>query len=181
MLVTSHRGGLFEGWCACQHTLLLALCCFCSLPPVPQELTSDQKAVPGMSTNPYEDFAFETYTTREEDEAQGSRSKSGSDRFLDSKGGLPMSESTEVEFPTTDQPVPAISGDGPGAAVSDSVLLVNGVGLFDGAELETFEGCLAPSNLVKEIFVPVYVSYVRSPTDFWVSLKHACTFVSLCQ
>ena len=163
----------------CLHTLPLVLCPLCSLPPVPQEPTSDQEAVPGVSTDPYEDFAFETDTTGEEDEAQGSGGKSESDPLQDSKGGVSTSENAEVERPTTDQPVPAAPDVGPGAADSDSVPLVNGVGLFDGAELETFEGRLAPPDLAKETFVPVYVSYVSSPTDFWVSLRRVCMFVSL--
>ena len=52
-------------------------------------------------------------------------------------------------------------------AVSDGA---NKIGLFNVAEVKRFVGHLAPPEMVKETFVPAYVSYVSSPTDFWVRM-----------
>lgn len=70
--------------------------------------------------------------------------------------------------------MPPSSGDSSEAAVSADISVVNKVGLFHVAEVESFEGHLAPPELAKEKFVPVYVSYVSSPTDFWVRVREMC-------
>ena len=134
----------------------------CSLPPVQQESSSDQ----ADRTDPYEDFTFETDTTGEEDEAEGSGGRSESDQAPDSKGESPKSDKGAVES-TTAQPAQSTSGDLSEAAVSDGA---NKIGLFNVAEVKSFVGHLAPPEMVKETFVPAYVSYVSSPTDFWVRM-----------
>ena len=179
------------GVCVCVCTHSPVRCPPCSLPPVPQEPTSDLEAISGVSTNPYDDFAFETDTTGEEDEADGS-DKSGNDQLPQSKEELPAEDETAAQD-TSEEPLPTASGDEPGdpgtaslpqvneplptssvdehgAPASSIVPVVYGARLFNPDDLETFEGCLGPPDLVKDTFVPVYVSNVNSPTDFWVSL-----------
>ena len=143
----------------------------CSLPPVPQEPTSDLEAISGVSTNPYDDFAFETDTTGEEDEADGS-DKSGNDQLPQSKEELPAEDETAAQD-TSEEPLPTASGDEPGdpgnagllqvneplptssvdehgAPAGSIVPVLNGARFFNPDDLEKFEGCLGPPDLVKD-------------------------------
>ena len=153
--------------CVCAHSLV---CCpLCSLPPVPQEPTSDLESISGVSTNPYEDFAFETDTTGEEDEADGS-DKSGNDQLPQSKEELPAEDETAAQdtpeeptasvdepgdpgtasLPQVNKPLPTSSVEEHGAPAGSIVPAVNGARLFNPDDLETFEGCLGPPDLVKD-------------------------------
>ena len=182
------------------HTDTLVCCPSFSLPPGPQETTSDPEAVSGASTDPYEDFTFETDTTGEEDEVERTRSKSDDSQLLESRGESPKADKTSGEScaavesqpassisaaavsesgPVVAQLLPTSAVEGPEVPATSSEPLGNREELFDASKLQSFKGRLGPPELVKDKFVLVCVSYVNSPTDFWVSLSHTGTSVRL--